>query len=108
MITRRPGLAALALGLWGAVGQAQAQARSPAQPEPQAAEQELSAKIALKRYFFTSSPADGVDDDLPGTAQLGLDYQYLQSWDSLRLRLVVNPRYLESAKRGSAPGLLLG
>ncbi|MGZ0785914.1 hypothetical protein ACXM5X_23445 [Pseudomonas saponiphila] len=103
MITRRPGLAALALGLWGAVGQAQAQARSPAQPEPQAAEQELSAKIALKRYFFTSSPADGVDDDLPGTAQLGLDYQYLQSWDSLRLRLVVNPRYLESAKRDPRP-----
>ncbi|MCO7578617.1 MULTISPECIES: hypothetical protein [Pseudomonas] len=86
-------LQALMLGLCWSVTQVQAEA-----------EQGLSAKIALKRYFFSSSPAEGVDDgQLSGTAQLGLDYQYLQSWDSLRLRLVVNPRYLESGSGDPRP-----
>lgn len=81
------------LGLCWSVTQVQAEA-----------EQGLSAKIALKRYFFSSSPAEGVDDgQLSCTAQLGLDYQYLQSWDSLRLRLVVNPRYLESGSGDPRP-----
>ncbi|MBG6886122.1 hypothetical protein [Pseudomonas aeruginosa] len=68
------------------------------------AEHSLAAKLAIKGYYFPSDPATELEArELPVTRGFGVDYQYVDSWDSLRMRVVANPRYLSSSDRDPRP-----
>ncbi|CRI58558.1 hypothetical protein [Pseudomonas sp. CCOS 191] len=72
--------------------------------QSQQSQHSLSAKVSIKAYYFPSDPATELEQSgLPVTREFGMDYQYVTGLDSLRVRVVANPRYLSSNDRDPRP-----